>query len=110
VFEINLKGVAVDKDVNFDELVKKTEGYSGADITNICREAAFMQMRRKLEHGNGKDGYDIMNIVNNKEFQEEINAPVYQKDILAAIKNISKSVSKNDLKRYEDWTNEFSNK
>ena len=110
VFEINLKGIAVDKDVNFDELVKKTEGYSGADITNICREAAFMQMRRKLEHGNGKEGYDIMNIVNNKEFQEEINAPVYQKDILAAIKNISKSVSKNDLKRYEDWTNEFSNK
>ena len=102
----NLKGVSVSKDVNFDELVKLTEGYSGADIANVCRDAAMMQMRRKLEKANG--AFDLMSLVNNKEFQQELDAPVTQKDIKDAIKNTSRSVGKDDLKRYVDWTKEFS--
>ena len=106
MFKINLKGVSVSKDVNFDELVKLTEGYSGADIANVCRDAAMMQMRRKLEKANG--AFDLMSLVNNKEFQQELDAPVTQKDIKDAIKNTSRSVGKDDLKRYVDWTKEFS--
>ena len=109
MFKINLKGVTLAKDVNIPELVKMTDGYSGADIANVCREAALMQMRRKLMKTGG--GFDIMELANNpQKLQEELEAPVSQMDILTAIKNISKSVSQSDLKRYEEWTSEFSNK
>ena len=109
MFKINLKGVTLAKDVNIPELVKMTDGYSGADIANVCREAALMQMRRKLMKTGG--GFDIMELANNpQKLQEELEAPVSQTDILTAIKNISKSVSQSDLKRYEEWTSEFSNK
>lgn len=106
MFRINLKGVELAKDVNFDELVKLTEGYSGADISNVCREAALMPMRRKLTKANGT--FDLMDIVQDKQFQQELEAPVTQIDLKQSIKNISKSVSQNDLKRYQDWTKEFS--
>ena len=109
MFRINLKEIKTASDVNFDELVKQTDGYSGADIANVCREAALMQMRRKLMKTGVK--VDLMAFANNPEkLEAELDAPVSQSDILTAIKNISKSVSPSDLKRYEEWTNEFSNK
>ena len=29
-------------DINLDELVNKTEGYTGAEITQICKEAGII--------------------------------------------------------------------
>ena len=51
LFKINLKGVRAAEDVDFGKLVAKTKGYSGADIANVCREAAMMPMRAKLLEG-----------------------------------------------------------
>lgn len=51
LFDINLKNVRLDEDVAFDSLVKKTKGYSGADISNVCRDAAMMPLRRKILSG-----------------------------------------------------------
>lgn len=34
-------------------MVKLTLGYSGADISSICREAALMPMRKKILKGGG---------------------------------------------------------
>ena len=110
MFEINLKDVEVDKNVNFDELVKITEGYSGADIANVCREAALMNMRRKIMNVNKDGNFDIMKMIEDVKFQKDIDAPITEKDLIVAVKNISKSVSKNDLKRYEEWTKEFASK
>lgn len=46
---INMKGMDIDDDINWDYIVSKTDGYSGADMSNICREAAMMPLRRKLK-------------------------------------------------------------
>lgn len=48
LFKINLKNIDLDADINWDKLVEITDGYSGADISNVCRDAAMMPMRRKL--------------------------------------------------------------
>ena len=37
LLNINLKDVKLSEDCELDEIAKLTEGYSGADITNVCR-------------------------------------------------------------------------
>ncbi len=53
MFEINLKGVKVSQKVNWDKLIELTKGCSGADICNVCRDAAYMPMRRKITQVGG---------------------------------------------------------
>src|SRR4051794_23397516 len=103
MFKINLRDVSIADDVEFSQLVAATDGYSGADIANVCREAALMQMRKRLLMNNGGD---IMELINNPNLQSELEAPITMEDFIAASKNISKSVSKNDLIKYEKWTKE----
>jgi katanin p60 ATPase-containing subunit A1 len=104
MFNINLKGVAVEDNINWSAIIKSTEGYSGADIANVCREAALMQMRRRLL--NNTNG-DIYSLINNPEFKSTLEAPISQEDLIMAIKNISKSVSQSDLDNYVRWSKEF---
>ena len=37
LLKINLKGVKLAGDVKLGDVAKKLDGYSGADITNVCR-------------------------------------------------------------------------
>ena len=43
-----MQGVEVEPEVDFDLLADKTAGYSGDDITGVCRDAAMNGMRRKI--------------------------------------------------------------
>ena len=105
LFKINTKGIKCSKDVNISKLVKMSDGYSGADIANVCREAAFMPMRLHWEKN--KDISKLEDIVNKTGFQENLDADIKMKDFLQAMKNIKKSVGKEDLKEYDNWTKEF---
>ena len=104
LFNLNLKKIEIDKNINYDKLVKLTDGYSGADITNVCREASFMPMRRELIANKGRR---IEDLVNDQSFREKIRAPIGMADFEKAIGNISKSVSVKDLEVYSKWTKEF---
>ena len=105
LFNLNLKKIEVDKNINYDKLVKLTDGYSGADISNVCREASFMPMRRELLANKGKKVEDL---VNDPDFRAKIRAAICMPDFEKAIGNISKSVSAKDLEVYDKWTKEFS--
>ncbi len=52
LFKINLKGISIEEGVDWDKLVELTQGYSGADIANVCRDAAMIPLRRKIAEGN----------------------------------------------------------
>ena len=45
IFEIHLEGVKLDADVDIEHLVDSTEGYVGADIESVVREAAMLAIR-----------------------------------------------------------------
>ena len=96
-----MKGIKLDEEVKFNELIQKTKGYSGADIANVCREAAMMPMRKKLLEGK----INLNDIANIK--QEEFDVPINHTDFIEALKNIQKSVSKENLDDYAKWMAEF---
>lgn len=103
LFKLNLQNIKISEDVDLPKLIASTEGYSGSDIANVCREAALMPMRKKLMH----TGVDIMNFINNPELRQELDAAIGQEELMEALQNISKSVSEKDLKEFEVWTEQF---
>jgi len=48
IFEIHTKNMPLAKDVSLDELAELTEGYVGADIEGICREAGMIALRENI--------------------------------------------------------------
>jgi len=49
IFKVHTKGMPLDKDVDVSQLVEKTEGYVGADVESICREAAIFALREDMK-------------------------------------------------------------
>ncbi|OIO22518.1 AAA family ATPase [Candidatus Micrarchaeota archaeon CG1_02_51_15] len=49
IFKVHTKKMPLASDVNLKDLVRRTEGYSGADIEGLCREAAMLSLRENLE-------------------------------------------------------------
>jgi len=79
IFKVHTRRMPLSEDVDLHELARITEGYTGADIAAVCREAAMTALREA-----GKPTKVSM-----KHFQ-------------AALKVITPSVSKEDIKRYEE--------
>ena len=49
IFKVHTKGMPLADDVDIKKLAKSTEGYVGADIEAVCREAAMLALREDLE-------------------------------------------------------------
>ena len=49
IFKVHTKSVPLGSDVNLDEIVKITEGFVGADIESLVREAAMNALRRDIK-------------------------------------------------------------
>lgn len=99
LLKINLKEVDVSPELDVNAIAAKLDGYSGADITNVCRDASMMAMRRRI---NGLTPEEIRNLS-----KEELELPVSADDFQEAIRKINKSVSREDLEKYEKWMAEF---
>ncbi len=49
IFKIHTRGMPLAEDVDLERLAKITQGYSGADIEAVCREAAMNALRRDIK-------------------------------------------------------------
>jgi len=49
IFEIYLGKMPIAKDVDINKLAEKTQGYVGADIEGVCREAAMIALRENMK-------------------------------------------------------------
>lgn len=48
IFKVHTKDMPLAEDVDLEKLAEKTEGYVGADIEAICREAAMLTLREDM--------------------------------------------------------------
>uniref|UniRef100_A0A8C9SRS1 Katanin p60 ATPase-containing subunit A1 n=1 Tax=Scleropages formosus TaxID=113540 RepID=A0A8C9SRS1_SCLFO len=99
LLKINLKELELASDVDLTKIAQQMEGYSGADITNVCRDASLMAMRRRIE---GLTPEEIRNLS-----REEMHMPTTMEDFESSLRKVSKSVSASDLEKYEKWIAEF---
>ena len=83
IFKVHTKKMPLAKDVKLEEFVKVTEGFSGADIEGVCREAAMNALRKNQE-------------------SKEVKLADFEK----ALKAAKPSIQKEDLKRYTDFIKE----
>ncbi|MCD6547380.1 MAG: CDC48 family AAA ATPase [Nanoarchaeota archaeon] len=84
IFEVHTRNMPLAKDVKIDELAEKTEGYSGADIEAVCREAGLEALR------------------------EDMNAKeVKLKHFTAALEKVKPSLTKKDMEVYENFMEQF---
>jgi len=77
ILKIHTRNMPLAKDVNLKTLAEKTEGYVGADLENLAREAAMLALREDM----------AIKQVKKKHFDE-------------AIKKVKPSVSKRDIEIY----------
>ncbi|KAF2323293.1 hypothetical protein GH714_034500 [Hevea brasiliensis] len=100
LIRINLKTVEVAPDADIDEVARRTGGYSGDDLTNVCRDASLNGMRRKIA---GKTRDEIKNMS-----KDEISKdPVAMCDFEEALQKVQRSVSQADNEKHEKWFSEF---
>jgi len=86
IFNVHTKDMPL-KNVNLKELAKKTEGYAGADIEALVREAAMLALREDIK-------------------SKEITEKHFEK----ALKKVKASISKDIEKKYEEIEDTFKKK
>ncbi len=60
IFEVHMRGLKLGPDVDKEFLAKQTPGFSGADIANVCNEAALMAARREKDQIEKQDFLDAI--------------------------------------------------
>ena len=107
LFRINVRGCELDPGVDPGELAALTEGYSGADIANVARDAAMMSVRRLVDAARNKGlaGQRMQQYL--EENRQALGGAVTQEDFTRALKKVGRSVGEGDLLKYQQWMEDF---
>jgi cell division protease FtsH len=82
IFEVHLKPLKTDEELDTDFLAKQTPGFSGADIANVCNEAALIAARNDKKAVTKQDFLDAVDrIVGGLEKKNKIITPEEKKTI-----------------------------
>ena len=83
IFEVHLRPIKIAKDVDVELLASLSPGFSGADIANICNEAALIAARKKKDGVEQKDFMEARDrIIGGLERKGKIISPK-EKEIVA---------------------------
>ncbi|WP_457751717.1 CDC48 family AAA ATPase [Thermococcus sp.] len=99
IFKVHTRKVPLAEDVSLEELAKRTEGYTGADIEAVVREAAMLAMRRALEEGIIRPGMKA------DEIRGKVK--VMMKDFEEALEKIGPSVGEETMRYYKQMQEQF---
>ncbi len=82
IFKVHLRPIKLEKDFDVAFMAKQTPGFSGADIANVCNEAALIAARKNKTVVEKQDFLDAVDrIVGGLERKTKIISPVEKKTI-----------------------------
>ena len=82
VFNVHLKPLKLDENVDIDFLARQTPGFSGADIANVCNEAALIAARHNKEKVGKQDFLDAVDrIIGGLEKKTKVMTEAEKKSI-----------------------------
>jgi cell division protease FtsH len=82
IFEVHLRPLKKEETLDVDFLAKQTPGFSGADIANVCNEAALIAARKGKKAVNKQDFLDAVDrIVGGLEKKNKIITPEEKKAV-----------------------------
>ena len=97
IFKIHTAGINMAlTEEDFVELGVRSEGYSGRDISNVCREVIMLPIRE----------LDMSGLLENSD-QEIIVRDINLKDFTKTLKKVKPMTTSAALKRYEQWAKDF---
>lgn len=83
IFKVHLKPLKIDASIDVDFLAKQTPGFSGADIANICNEAALIAARHDKKFIEKQDFLDAVDrIIGGLEKKNKIIS-LHEKNVIA---------------------------
>jgi cell division protease FtsH len=83
IFEVHIKPLKISDDVNVEFLAQQTPGFSGADIANMCNEAALIAARSDKKAIHHQDFLDAVDrIVGGLEKKKKVITPK-EKEVIA---------------------------
>jgi SpoVK/Ycf46/Vps4 family AAA+-type ATPase len=91
-------------DDDIEDIVKKTDGYSGSDLDGLCREAAMAPLREKTSEFMKTAGGSMIGL---KSLRAEDLRPIRPNDLRSAMRQVRASVSQQDLAGYVEWDKTF---
>jgi katanin p60 ATPase-containing subunit A1 len=97
LLDIYLKHITLSENVDIKRLCDMTEGYSGADMHVVCREAAMMPMRKLLQV---VDPSQIQVLRSNGQLSVQA---VEMEDFVQAVANTKTSVGADTIGKYATW-------
>ena len=82
IFEVHLRPIKTAETLDLDFLARQTPGFSGADIANVCNEAALIAARKEKKAVDKQDFLDAVDrIVGGLEKKNKIITPGEKKTI-----------------------------
>ncbi len=82
IFKVHLKPLKLAKDIDVNFLARQTPGFSGADIANVCNEAALIAARKSKKTIEKQDFLDAVDrIIGGLEKKSKIISPDEKKTI-----------------------------
>ncbi|MBU2922380.1 ATP-dependent zinc metalloprotease FtsH [Winogradskyella psychrotolerans] len=82
IFEVHLRPLKKEETLDIDFLAKQTPGFSGADIANVCNEAALIAARKGKKSVNKQDFLDAVDrIIGGLEKKNKIITPAEKRAV-----------------------------
>jgi len=80
IFKVHLKPLKLDKEINAKKLAAQTPGFAGAEIANVCNEAALIAARKDHSEVSMKDFQDAIDrVIGGLEKKNKLISPEEKK-------------------------------